>query len=180
MTHSVKTADGGIFEPGLGEKSRVLSEHTRHEIDEWIGRFPTGKHRSAVLSALRFTQEQNNGYLTPELMDGVAEYLRLPAVQVYEVATFYSMFETHPCGRHHVSICTNISCMLRGAEDLVAHVERRLGIKQGESTADGRIFLKQEEECLAACTGGPMMMVDHVYHENLTTADVDRILDELR
>jgi NADH-quinone oxidoreductase subunit E len=99
---------------------------------------------------------------------------------VYEVATFYSMFETHPCGRHHVSICTNISCMLRGAEDLVAHVERRLGIKQGESTADGRIFLKQEEECLAACTGGPMMMVDHVYHENLTTADVDRILDELR
>ena len=82
MTHSVKTADGGIFEPGLGEKSRVLEEHTRHEIDEWIGRFPTGKQRSAVLSALRFTQEQNNGFLTPELMDGVAEYLKLPSVQV--------------------------------------------------------------------------------------------------
>jgi NADH:ubiquinone oxidoreductase subunit E len=114
MTHSVKTADGGVFEPVLGEKSRVLEEHTRHEIDEWIARFPTGKQRSAVLSALRFTQEQNNGFLTPELMDGVAEYLKLPAVQVYEVATFYSMFETHPCGRHHVSICTNISCMLNG------------------------------------------------------------------
>jgi len=180
MTHSVKTADGGIFEPGLGEKARVLSEHTRHEIDEWIGRFPTGKQRSAVLSALRFTQEQNNGFLTPELMDGVAEYLKLPAVQVYEVATFYSMFETHPCGRHHVSICTNISCMLNGAEDLVKHCEKKLGIKLGESTPDGRIFLKQEEECLAACTGAPMMMVDHVFHEYLTPEKVDKVLDELK
>jgi NADH-quinone oxidoreductase subunit E len=90
------------------------------------------------------------------------------------------MFETHPCGRHHVSICTNISCMLRGAEALVAHAEQHLGIRLGESTADGRIFLKQEEECLAACTGAPMLMVDHVYHENLTTEKLERILDELR
>ena len=180
MTHVVKTADGGTFEPGIGEKARVLNDHTRHEIDEWIGRFPTGKQRSAVLSALRFTQEQNNGFLTPELMDGVAEYLKLPAVQVYEVATFYSMFETHPCGRHHVSICTNISCMLNGAEDLVKHCEKKLGIKLGESTPDGRIFLKQEEECLAACTGAPMMMVDHVFHEYLTPEKVDKVLDELK
>ncbi|HEV8442547.1 MAG TPA: NAD(P)H-dependent oxidoreductase subunit E [Steroidobacteraceae bacterium] len=180
MTHVVKTADGGAFEPVLGDKARVLSEHTRHEIDEWIGRFPTGKHRSAVLSALRFTQEQNNGFLTPDLMDGVAEYLRLPPVQVYEVATFYSMFETHACGRHHVSICTNISCMLNGAEDLVAHCEKKLGIKLGESTPDGRIFLKKEEECLAACTGAPMMMVDHVFHEYLTPEKVDQVLDELK
>jgi NADH-quinone oxidoreductase subunit E len=180
MTHVVRTADGGGFEPGMGEKVRVLSEHTRHEIDEWIGRFPTGKQRSAVLSALRFAQEQNNGYLTAEFMDGVAEYLQLPPVQVYEVATFYSMFETHPCGRHHVSICTNISCMLNGAEDLVAHCERKLGIKLGESTPDGRIFLKNEEECLAACTGAPMMMVDHVFHEYLTPEKVDKVLDELK
>jgi NADH-quinone oxidoreductase subunit E len=180
MTHVVKTADGGTFEPVLGDKARLLNEHTRHEIDEWIGRFPTGRHRSAVLSALRFTQEQNNGFLTPELMDGVAEYLRLPPIQVYEVASFYSMFETHPCGRHHVSICTNISCMLNGAEDLVAHCERKLGIKLGESTADGRIFLKKEEECLAACTGAPMMMVDHVFHEYLTPEKVDKVLDELK
>jgi NADH-quinone oxidoreductase subunit E len=179
MTHVVKTADGGSFEPGLSDKARVLSEHTRHEIDEWIGRFPAGRQRSAVLSALRFTQEQNNGFLTPELMDGVAEYLRLPPIQVYEVASFYSMFETHPCGRHHVSICTNISCMLNGAEDLVAHCEKKLGIKLGESTADGRIFLKKEEECLAACTGAPMMMVDHVFHEYLTPEKVDKVLDEL-
>jgi NADH-quinone oxidoreductase subunit E len=180
MTHVVKTADGGSFEPVLGEKARLLSEHTRHEIDEWIGRFPTGRHRSAVLSALRFTQEQNDGFLTPELMDGVAEYLRLPSIQVYEVASFYSMFETHPCGRHHVSICTNISCMLNGAEDLVAHCEKKLGIKLGESTADGRIFLKREEECLAACTGAPMMMVDHIFHEYLTPEKVDKVLDELK
>jgi NADH-quinone oxidoreductase subunit E len=180
MTLVVKTADGGTFEPVLGEKARLLNEHTRHEIDEWIGRFPTGRQRSAVLSALRFTQEQNNGFLTPELMDGVAEYLRLEPIQVYEVATFYSMFETHPCGRHHVSICTNISCMLNGAEDLVAHCERRLGIKLGESTPDGRIFLKREEECLAACTGAPMMMVDHVFHEYLTPEKVDQVLDDLK
>ena len=180
MTHVVKTADGGSFEPVLGEKARLLNEHTRHEIDEWIGRFPTGRHRSAVLSALRFTQEQNDGFLTPELMDGVAEYLRLPSIQVYEVASFYSMFETHPCGRHHVSICTNISCMLNGAEDLVSHCEKKLGIKLGESTPDGRIFLKKEEECLAACTGAPMMMVDHVFHEYLTPEKVDKVLDELK
>jgi NADH-quinone oxidoreductase subunit E len=180
MTHVVKTADGGTFEPVLGDKARLLNEHTRHEIDEWIGRFPTGRHRSAVLSALRFTQEQNEGFLTPELMDGVAEYLRLPPIQVYEVASFYSMFETHPCGRHHVSICTNISCMLNGAEDLVAHCEKKLNIKLGESTPDGRIFLKREEECLAACTGAPMMMVDHVFHEYLTPEKVDKVLDELK
>jgi NADH-quinone oxidoreductase subunit E len=180
MTHVVKTADGGTFEPVLGEKARLLNDHTRHEIDEWIGRFPTGRHRSAVLSALRFTQEQNEGFLTPELMDGVAEYLRLPSIQVYEVASFYSMFETHACGRHHVSICTNISCMLNGAEDLVKHCEKKLGIKLGESTPDGRIFLKQEEECLAACTGAPMMMVDHVFHEYLTPEKVDKVLDELK
>jgi len=180
MTHVVKTADGGTFEPVLGEKARILNEHTRHEIDEWIGRFPAGRHRSAVLSALRFTQEQNNGFLTPELMDGVAECLRLPSIQVYEVATFYSMFETHPCGRHHVSICTNISCMLNGAEDLVKHCEKKLGIKLGESTPDGRIFLKQEEECLAACTGAPMMMVDHIFHEYLTPEKVDKVLDDLK
>jgi NADH-quinone oxidoreductase subunit E len=177
---AVQTSDGKVFEPVLGPKAQVLSEHTRAEIDHWIAKFPFGRHRSASLAALRFAQEQGNGYLTQELMDGVAEYLRLEPIQVYEVASFYSMFETRPCGRHHVSICTNISCMLNGAEDLVAHAERKLGIKLGESTPDGRIFLKREEECLAACTGAPMMMVDHAFHENLTPARIDAILDELK
>src|SRR5580704_9928347 len=163
-----------------GGKSALLSEQTRHEIDHRIARFPDGRQRSAVISALRAAQEQNQGYLTPELMDAVAEYLKLPPIQVYEVASFYSMFETHPCGRHHVSICTNISCHLNGGDALVAHAERKLGIKVNESTADGRIFLKQEEECLAACTGAPMMMVDHVFHEWLTPEKLDKILDDLK
>ncbi|MEO7774662.1 MAG: NAD(P)H-dependent oxidoreductase subunit E [Steroidobacteraceae bacterium] len=164
----------------LTAKTALLSEHTRHEIDHWVAKFPEGRQRSAVLTALRVTQHQNDGFLTTELMDAVAEYLCLPPIQVYEVASFYSMFETKPCGRHHVSICTNISCMLCGADDIVAHVQRRLGIKLGESTPDGRIFLKQEEECLAACTGAPMMMVDHVFYENLTPETVNAVLDELK
>ena len=161
-------------------KAELLSEHTRQEIDHWVAKFPPGRQRSACIAALRAAQEQNNGYLTPELMDAVAEYLQLPPVQVYEVASFYSMFELHPCGRHHVSICTNISCMLCGAQEIVDYVEKKLGIRVGESTPDGRIFLKREEECLAACTGAPMMMVDHVYYENLTPEKIDKVLDELK
>jgi NADH-quinone oxidoreductase subunit E len=161
-------------------KAAVLSGHTREEIDHWVAKFPPGRQRSAVLSALRAAQEQNAGFLTPELMDAVAQHLQLPPIQVYEIASFYSMFETRPCGRHHVSVCTNISCMLRGGEDIQAHVERKLGIRAGQSTPDGRIFLKREEECLAACTGAPMMMVDHVYHEHLTSETVDQILDALK
>jgi NADH-quinone oxidoreductase subunit E len=159
--------------------ARLLSDHVREEIDRWTAKFPDNRKRSAVIGALHAVQHENNGYLTVELMDGVAEYLQLPPIQVYEVATFYSMFQTKPVGRHSVAICTNVSCMLRGADDIVAHVEEKLGIRLGESTADGRIFLKKEEECLAACCGAPMMMVDHKYHENLTIATVNAILDDL-
>jgi NADH-quinone oxidoreductase subunit E len=158
----------------------VLSAHVREEIDRWVAKFPPDRKRSAVISALHAAQHANQGFLTPTIMDAVAAYLGLPPIHVYEVATFYSMFETHPVGRHHVSICTNISCMLRGAEDCVAHAERKLGIKTGESTRDGRIYLKREEECLAACVGAPMLMVDHVYHENLTPEKIDEILDALQ
>lgn len=161
------------------DKSMLLSAHVRAEIDHWVDKFPKGKQRSAVIGALHAVQHENHGYLTTELMDAVAAYLDLPPIQVYEVATFYSMFETRPCGRHHVSVCTNISCMLCGSDEIVAHIEQKLGIRTGESTPDGRIFLKREEECLAACVGAPMMMVDHVYYENLTTEKVDEILDAL-
>ena len=165
---------------GADSKIKLLTQATRHEIDEWVKKFPPGRQRSATISALRAAQEQNQGYLTTDLMDAVAEYLNLPPIQVYEIAAFYSMFETHPCGRHHVSICTNVSCMLNGAEDLVAYVEKKLGIKLNESTPDKRIFLKREEECLSACTGAPMAMVDHVFHEYLTAEKLDKILDELK
>jgi NADH-quinone oxidoreductase subunit E len=170
----------GVGGTQLASKLSLLSEKTRGEIDHWVAKFPPGRQRSASLAALRAAQEQNEGYLTPDLMDAVAEYLKLPPIQVYEVARFYSMFETHPCGRHHVSICTNISCLLRGGDELFEHAQKKLGIRPNESTADGRIFLKREEECLAACTWAPMMMVDHVFHEHLTTEKLDAILDALK
>jgi NADH-quinone oxidoreductase subunit E len=159
--------------------SDILSKHAREEIDRWVAKYPEGQQRSAVLAALREVQHENDGYLTTELMDAVADYLELEPIAVYEVATFYSMFETEKVGRNSVSVCTNISCMLRGAEDIVKHVENKLGIKTGESTADGKVHLKCEEECLAACAGAPMMMVNHKYYENLTPEKVDEILDSL-
>ncbi|MEQ8207464.1 MAG: NAD(P)H-dependent oxidoreductase subunit E [Woeseia sp.] len=161
------------------KNSDVLSAHVCEEIERWIARFPEDRKRSAVIGALHAAQHENEGFLTTEIMDAVGEYLDLPPIQVYEVASFYSMFQTKPVGRHNVAICTNVSCMLRGGEELVAHAEKKLGIKLGESTADGRIYLKREEECLAACCGAPMMMVDHKYHENLTIEQVDEILDGL-
>jgi NADH-quinone oxidoreductase subunit E len=157
----------------------VLSDRVREKIDHWITKFPEGQQRSAIIGALQAAQHENQGYLTPEIMDAVAEYLDLPAIQVYEVGTFYSMFETDPVGRHSISVCTNISCMLRGSDAIVDHLENKFGIKTGESTADGKFYLKREEECLAACCGAPMMMVDHVYHENLTPEKVDEVLEKL-
>ncbi len=157
----------------------LLSRHAKEVIEQWKSKFPEGKERSAVISALHTVQHENGGYLTAELMNAVADYLNLPTIQVYEVATFYSMFQTKPVGRHNVAICTNVSCMLRGSDEIVAHVEDKLGVRTGESTDDGRIYLKREEECLAACCGAPMMMVNHKYYENLTTDQVDEILDGL-
>lgn len=161
------------------ENKATLSAHVREEIDHWIAKFPPGRQRSAVIGALHAVQHENGGYLTQPLMEAVAEYLSLPPIQVFEVASFYSMFETRPVGRHSISVCTNICCLLRGGEQILAHVEKKLGIAVGESTPDGKFYIKKEEECLAACTGAPMMMVDHVFHENLTPARVDEILDGL-
>lgn len=157
----------------------VLSEDIREEIDTWVAKFPVGKQRSAIIGSLHAVQEHNKGYLTPELMDAVADYLGLQRIYVYEVATFYSMFQTEPVGRNEIAICTNISCMLSGSDLIVQHIENRLNIKLGESTKDGNIFLKKEEECLAACTGAPMMMVNHQYIENLNIEKANKILDEL-
>ena len=157
----------------------LLSAHVREEIDLWVKKFPEGRQRSAIIGALQAVQHENDGYLTPELMDAVARYLALPPIQVYEIATFYSMFETTPVGRHSISVCTNISCMLRGSDEIVEHLEKKFEIKTGESTADGKFYLKREEECLAACCGAPMMMVDHEYYENLTPEKVDAVLEKL-
>jgi len=158
---------------------KELSKHAREEIDRWIKIYPEDQKQSAVLAALREVQHENQGYLTTELMDAVAEYLEMPLIAVYEVVAFYSMLETEKVGRHSISVCTNISCMLNGSDEIVQHIEKKLGIKTGDSTEDGRYYLKQEEECLAACCAAPMMMVDHVYHENLTPEKVDEILENL-
>jgi NADH-quinone oxidoreductase subunit E len=156
-----------------------LSEATRGEIDGWLAKYPPEQRRSAVIAALSTVQRENGGSLTTELMDAVADYLQIPRVTVYEVGTFYSMFDLEPVGRHKISVCTNISCMLRGAEDIVRHIEEKLGIRLGETTPDGRITLKVEEECLAACGGAPMMTVDGHYYENLSPERVWSILDAL-
>ena len=157
----------------------LLSADARATIDAWLTKFPAEQKSSAVLAALQAAQEQNGGWVTRELMDAVADYLDMPKVQVYEVGSFYSMIELEPVGRNMVAVCTNLSCMLCGAETIVEHVEKKLAIKLGETTPDDRITLKLEEECLAACAGGPMMTVNGHYHENLTPEKVDEILDGL-
>ncbi len=162
----------------MTEAAQILTEHTRSEIDAWLKKYPEDRKQSAVLAALREAQHQNDGYLSTELMDAVADYLGMSHIAVYEVVSFYSMFETEPVGRHSISVCTNISCMLMGSDTIVNHIEKKLGIKTGESTKDGKFFMKCEEECLAACCGGPMMMIDHKYYEKLTPGKVDEILDE--
>ena len=161
------------------ETESPLSAHACEEIDALLKRYPVEQKKSALLGALNIVQHENKGYLTKELMQAVAAYLDLAEIEVYEVASFYSMYELKPVARHNVAVCTNISCMLMGSQSIVDHIENKLGIKLGESTSDGRIYLKKEEECLAACAGGPMMQVDHVYYEDLTPEKVDAILDAL-
>ena len=159
-------------------KSDLLSDTLKREIDDWLSRYPGDRRESAVLGALRAVQHEAH-YLSREMMDAVADYIGMPEIAVYEVASFYSMFNLEPVGRHEIAVCTNISCMLRGSDTVVDYIEKKLGIKLGESTPDGKFFLKKEEECLAACCGAPMMQVDHVYHTDLTPEKIDRILDEL-
>jgi NADH-quinone oxidoreductase subunit E len=159
--------------------SYELSTRIKEEIESWKARFPKDRQRSAVISALHAVQHENRGFVTAEQMNAIADYLELPSIQVYEVATFYSMFQTKEVGRNEVAICTNVACMLRGADALVEHVESKLGLKLGESSEDGKVFLKREEECIAACCGAPAMMVNHKYYENLTVEQVDEILDGL-
>jgi NADH-quinone oxidoreductase subunit E len=157
----------------------MLSEQTRETIDHWVSKFPPDKKRSALIQALLAAQEQNGGWISRELTEAVAGYLELPPVWAHEVVSFYSMFFTQPAGRHKVNICTNISCWLRGAEGMVAHAEKKLGVKLGGTTEDGRITLVREEECLAGCCGAPMMVVDGHYHENLDLEQLDAILEGL-
>jgi NADH-quinone oxidoreductase subunit E len=156
----------------------VLSPEVREEIDHWLAKYPPERRQSAVMAALRIVQESNEGWLSPAHLEAVAAYLEIPKIAVQEVVTFYSMYEMAPVGRHKLCVCTNVSCMLRGSDEVMAHLSKRLGIKPGETTPDGRFTLR-EVECLGACIGAPMMQIGRQYYENLTSERIDRILDSL-
>lgn len=162
----------------LSDKEHLFPVEIRREIDAWVAKYPAEWKQSAVMAALRIVQEDNGGSLTRELMDRVADYLDMPPIAVYEVATFYSMYELEPVGRHKICVCTNVSCMIRGSDQIVEHLQRRLGIGFGEMTEDGRFSLK-EVECLGACGGAPMFQIGNQYYENLTPELVDSILESL-
>lgn len=157
--------------------SSELAPVVLSRIDEWVAKFPEGREQSALLQALMCVQE-HYGHLTVERMDAVALYLKVPKIAAYEVATFYTMYDLKPVGRHKISVCTNISCMLRGSDQVVSYLEEKLGVKMGETTADGQFTLKATE-CMAACGGAPMLEVNKQYHENLDPQKIDAILAEL-
>lgn len=159
-------------------KSDLFSPEVRQEIDTWIAKYPAEWKQSAVMAALRIVQDANGGSLAIELMDDVAAYLDMPKIAVYEVASFYSMYELKPVGKHKICVCTNVSCMINDADRIVEHLESKLGIRLGQTTQDGRFTLK-EVECLGACGGAPMFQIGKQYYENLTPEIVDSILDGL-
>ncbi len=155
-------------------KADLLSPEIKVRIDHWVAKYPVEQKQSACMAALRIVQEVH-GWLTTELMDAVADYLEMEPISVYEVATFYSMYDLKPVGRHKLAVCTNVSCMLCGSSEIMKYLEEKLDIKRGQTTPDGKFTLK-EVECLAACAGAPMMQVGKTFHENLTPAKIDAIL----
>ena len=163
--------------------NEFLTPEIRSEIDQWTAKFPSDKKQSAVLAALHIMQNHHEGWLRREHLDAVAEYLEIPKMAVYEVASFYSMFDLKKMGQYKINVCTNISCLLRGSEEVVKHFEKRLGIKMGETTPDGKFTLR-EVECLAACVNAPVCQVLHKgkgdYQIDLTPEKIDALLEELK
>ncbi|MBI2785680.1 MAG: NADH-quinone oxidoreductase subunit NuoE [Legionella longbeachae] len=155
---------------------QLVSTQRIKDIDHWIAKYPKDQKQSAVMSTLRIVQEEHS-HLTKELMDAVADYLDMPPIAVYEVASFYTMYEHEQVGRNLVNVCTNISCLLRDSAAVVEHLQRKLGIKLGETTDDGRFTLRSVE-CLGACVNAPMMQVNKDYHENLTPETIEKVLEQ--
>ncbi len=155
----------------------MLSKDSLDQIKREIAKYPPDQKQSAVMAALRIAQDEH-GWLSVPLMDYVADLLGMRPIAVYEVATFYSMYDLKPVGKHKISLCTNVSCMLCGSDTLVNHLQKRLGIKLGETTPDGKVTLK-EVECLGACGGAPMFQIGKNYYENLTPQKIDEILASL-
>ncbi len=155
----------------------MLSEQAVNEINREIDKYPP-EHKQAALMATLSIAQRELGHLSTQVMDWIAAFLGVPPIRVREVATFYSMYDLHPVGQHKICVCSNISCMLRGSDEVIQHLEERLGVKIGDTTPSGGITLK-EVECLGACAGAPMMQVGDAYHEHLTPERIDAILDEL-
>ena len=152
----------------------MLSSESIKQIQQETAKYPAERKASAVMAALRIAQAEH-GWLSVPLMDYIAELLEMRPIQVYEVATFYSMYDLKPVGKYKICVCTNVSCMLCGSDQIVKHLQQRLGVKLGETSADGKFTLK-EVECLAACGGAPMVQIGDTYYENLTPQKVDEIL----
>ena len=156
----------------------MLSADALAQINSEIAKYPEGHARAAVMAALRIAQEEC-GWVSANVMEFIADYLNIEPIKVAEVATFYSMYDREPIGRHKISLCTNISCALRGSASIASHLIEKLNIGFGETTKDGRFTLK-EVECLAACGGAPAALIGTEYHENLTPQRVDEILEPLK
>ncbi|MBK1718777.1 NADH-quinone oxidoreductase subunit NuoE [Thiocystis violacea] len=160
------------------DKSNLFTPEIRESIEASIAKYPPEWRQSAVMPALSIVQDANGGWLTRELMNEVAAYLDMPAMSVYEVATFYGMYDLEPQGRHKVCVCNSISCLLNGSEALIEHIEHKYQVKPGETTRDGRFTFK-EVECLGACRHAPAVLLDKVYHENLSPESLDKLIDDL-
>jgi len=157
----------------------MLSAEALKKIDHELTKYPADRRQAAVMAALHIAQEEK-GWLSKETISEVAQYLGIPDIAALEVASFYTMYETAPVGKHKITVCTNISCMLRDSQGIVEHLEKRLGIGFGETTADGKFTLK-EGECMGACGGAPLFLVNNTrMYELLTPEKVDEILEELK
>lgn len=156
-----------------------FSETQLAEVQRLVARYPEGKQKSALLPVLHLAQDSFGGWLSAETMDYVAELLNITPIEVYEVATFYSMYNLKPVGKYMFEVCQTGPCMLRGSDDIVAYIGEKLGIKPGETTADGMFTLKTVE-CLGACGYAPMMQLGKHYREHLTKEKVDAIIAECR
>ena len=156
-----------------------FSEAQLAEVKRLVARYPEGKQKSALLPVLHLAQDSFGGWLSTETMDYVAELLSITPIEVYEVATFYSMYNIKPVGKYMFEVCQTGPCMLRGSDDIIAYIEKTLGIKPGETTTDG-LFTLKTVECLGACGYAPMMQLGKHYREHLTKEKVDAIIDECR
>ena len=159
--------------------SLQFSEKKQVEIQEIIKRYPEGKHKSALLPVLHLAQEEFGGWLDVPVMDYVAEILNITPIEVYEVATFYSMYNMKPVGKYLFEVCHTGPCMLRGSDQIIDYIKNKLGIKVGETTPDGMFTLKTVE-CLGACGYAPMMQLGKTYREHLTPQKIDAIIEQCR